>query len=87
MEIKVVLPARDIPLGETVTKVTGEKPYKLIDTVKFYGDDAPENVVAEKGVLFLVSEGQINIIPADKELAWRVDEMDLLYWLQDRGAA
>jgi len=77
MIMKVVLAARFIPEGAIVTKVTGQKEYKLTSEIKFYGEGAPENVTADKNIRFLVNDGQINIITADKELMWRVEANEL----------
>jgi hypothetical protein len=86
MDIKLILPAGEIPLDSTVTKATGNKPYQLVDTIRFFGEGAPENVCSGKGVLFLVNGSSVNAVPADQELAWTMPEEEILSWLAYREA-
>ena len=79
--MKVILPAQSIPDGSTVTKVTGRKLCKLVNTVKIYGEHKEEVVV--QGCKFLISDGNINAIPALTELIWIVEELELLRYLED----
>jgi len=77
-EVKVLLPASAIPLGSTVTKRTGSKPYTLSDGIRVF-DDAnrtPNNQSTRRkiefgdGVRILVNNTDINVIPGDQVLAW-----------------
>jgi len=95
MEITVVLPAGKIPLGSTVTKRTGRKTYTLRDRLRMFpvpltkaereSDAVPaerQEIVAEPGVLFLVSEGDANAILSTTELMWTTTAERLTDWLR-----
>jgi hypothetical protein len=77
--MKVLMEVRDIPVGATVTKKTGEKIYTLRDDVKIYGStqeqtEALRELKADEGTRFLISQnGDISIISGDTELLWHVD--------------
>ena len=89
MIFKVILSAYMIPLGSTVTKVTGEKPYTLRDAITIYGKTIKDRRVikADKGTLFLVNaEGDINVIDDAYGICWRVEGYDLQEYLK-RGNA
>ena len=85
MKMKMLMPAENIPLGQTVTKKNGEKPYTIRDCVKIYGDADPNRqreLKADDGTRFLISEsGDINVINGDVELVWIVDDYDLYRFL------
>lgn len=83
--ILVILPALEIPIGSTVTKRTGAKEYVLKDKVRFFSDDVAQRkeITAAKGVLYLINDGDINIIPADLELIWITESDELLEYLED----
>lgn len=77
---RLIIKAGDVPLGATVTKRTGRRPYKLGDKLVVYGlkSDAPRELKAESGVLFLISEGgTANAIPADTEVVWECSAEEL----------
>ncbi|NIT79612.1 MAG: hypothetical protein GWN58_33180 [Anaerolineae bacterium] len=83
MRLKVILAAHYLPERATVTKPTGQKEYTLTSEIRFYGDNAPEKVTADKNIRFLVSgDGAVNIISADKELAWNVHADELRDFLE-----
>jgi len=95
MEVKVLLPAGKIPLGATVTKRTGKKQYKLLGRLRMFpaplpkaereaGGEKPavQEIRAEPGVLFLVSDGDANAIKATTELMWTTTAEELVYHLQ-----
>lgn len=82
--------AKDIPVGSTVTKKTGEKPYTIRDDIKIYGSTTPDQretlreLKADSGTRFMVAgDGNINIISGDQELLWHVSEGDLYRWIED----
>ena len=72
--------AQTIPVGATVTKKNGEKPYTIRDCVKIYGEEANQKELrADDGTRFLISaNGDINIVAGDTELVWNVPN-DVLY--------
>jgi hypothetical protein len=76
-EVEVILPARDIPDGGEVRKVTGSKVYKISDTIRLRGEGSPPdgNIVAEGGARFLVGDPMVAIwtISGDKKLVWITD--------------
>ena len=84
MTIKVLLPARLIPVESKVTKRNGEKIYIVKDKIPFYngGTQYPE-IRADDGVKFLVSENSINVVDAESELLWHTDENTLSRFLQN----
>lgn len=78
--IKVILPARKIPEGSTVTKLTGTVKYEVHDSVVIYGTDGEKvEIKADEGCRYLCHPGrvEINAIQEDKELIWEVDEWRL----------
>jgi hypothetical protein len=88
--MKVLIQARSIPVGSTVTKKTGDKPYTLRDDVKIYGStqeqtEALRELKADEGTRFLISQtGDISIISGDVELLWHVTEEVLYQYLYMR---
>jgi hypothetical protein len=84
---KVLLPASEIPINSTVTKKTGEKEYRLLDSIKIYNEKGEPQVIKGEGVLYLVDGDSINAISGDKVLGWQIEEADLLGFLQLREDA
>ncbi len=87
---KVILPAEAIPLGSTVTKVTGAKPYILRDDIKIYGSTSEEQketmreLRADKGTRFMVAnDGNINIVAGETELMWHVHAEELYRYMYE----
>ena len=71
--LQILLPAHCIPLGSIVTKRTGKKEYKLLETLRVFGEDGePREIKALPGARFLVCDGTANAIGAETELMWRV---------------
>lgn len=92
--MKLILEAKSIPVGSTVTKKTGEKEYTIRDDIKIYGSTSPEQketlreLKADAGTRFMVSnDGNINIIQGDLELIWHVEPNVLYDWLSDLKAS
>ena len=83
--MKVLMPAKDIPLGAIVTKKTGDKPYTIRENVKIYGtveQQTIREIKCDDGTRFLVSAtGDINIVNSDTELLWHVSDRDLYNYL------
>ncbi len=67
--ISIILPASKIPDGETVYKVTGEKPYAIRREIKVFGDEDKRKFTSTEGTAFLVDQsGSIQVVPADMKL-------------------
>lgn len=83
--MKLILPAREIPGGSTVTKVTGNVTYVIRDSIKVYGTpEVQQEIKAIDGVRFIVNErGDINAVSGNTELAWVVSTEQLGRWLDD----
>lgn len=88
IEIKVILPAKLIPDGSSVTKVNGQYEYTLRDCLRIYPEKesgvAPIIVKAEKGTKFLVAGNSVDHMSAicgDKELVWQTDLVSLRVYL------
>jgi len=86
-KFKLILPAGEIPLGATVSKVTGKAQYTLGVSLKVYGlhklnpnQTEPTEIKAGEGVVFLIDSGKANAISTQTELIWyaRADEVDEL---------
>jgi len=81
--IKMVLPAGEIDLDATVTKVTGTKRYTLTDKISMYdAQGKPTPINAGDGTRFLVAGTSINIVPATQELLWELDVDTALGFLE-----
>ena len=73
-DVKVILPARIIPLGSTVTKRTGTKEYVLRDRITVYDNgDSKQEIIASDGAVYLSSEGCANAIASETNLVWHTD--------------
>lgn len=86
--MKVLIEAKEIPVGGIVTKKTGEKQYIIRDDIKIYGSTGPEQTEtlrelrADRDTRFMVSEDcTINIISGNTELLWHVDAEELYRYL------
>lgn len=83
--------AQHIPVGSTVYKATGEKPYILKNNIRIFTESGTEIIQFPKpkkyentNILFLVNDGDINIIEPTKELKIILDdEHDLLDFADD----
>jgi len=69
---KLLLHAREIPPGATVTKRTGEKKYVLRDQIKVYRAQGDvQEIRALDGTRFLVGpSGDIDVVGSETELVW-----------------
>jgi len=76
--------AKEIPLGSTVTKKTGDKAYILKDKIRIYGDPSlQKEIKADENVRFLVGES-IVMITDNVELLWHVSDLDLYHYLYEK---
>ena len=80
--MRVLLPAGEIPIGATVTKRTGEKPYILRDQITIFTE--PKQVIkAGDQARFLVGDnGDVNVVAMVTELLWTVSEDELSDYLE-----
>jgi len=85
--ITVILPAKEIPLGSTVTKRTGTYKFKLADSITIYHEGGNKQLVtADDGNRFLLPNGDsrsISSISGQTELAWTTDTETLMQYLQE----
>lgn len=82
--MKVILRASEIPDESTVTKLTGKKEYILRSSVKIYGTVPVQEIKAELGAKFIVSEnGNVNAIPGTVELVVKLDRYQIIELLED----
>ena len=92
-QLKLIVPAGDLPDGAVVTKVTGQKKFviKRVLTIYYEPSAGPaENkrtIPAEAGCVFLVDgDGNANAVGAEKEVKWVVG-LDQLNYLHDEEFA
>lgn len=77
-EIKVILPAEDIPDYSTVTKLNGTKLYTLRKSIKIHDRNKaqPTEIAANDACVFLLAQDCATAIDCheiDKELVWHTD--------------
>jgi hypothetical protein len=82
--MKVILPASQIPIGSTVSKIAGARKYKLVNRLVVY-DESNEvrEITAYGDARFMVDdEGRANAVAQDKEIVWYVRKEELLVHLE-----
>lgn len=76
---RLILPAKQIPIGSTVQKLKGSNEYVLASSLTVYrkrrdNEDKTRpskiEITCEPDEVMLLSEGYANIEPDDKELVW-----------------
>lgn len=77
--MKVIVEAKHVEDGTTVTKVKGTKEYTLRRSIKIYGENRQEIKCDENCVFLVDSTGNIDMISNDKELIVHVHPEDLMY--------
>ena len=77
--LKVIACLRDIPVGATVTKIGGVKPYIVRDRVDIYNEAGePQRIHADEGCRYLTDgSGYINAYGFGKEFIWQTDLEEL----------
>lgn len=83
--IKVILPAGEIPITATVTKIGGTSKFSLSKIIRVFSECKVQckTMKAEEGTIFLVdNRPDFSCIPTTKELIWLADEEDLIEWLE-----
>ena len=81
--MKVIVCAKFIEDGTTVTKVKGQKTYILKRSIKIYGENRKEITCDSSCVFLMDNMGNIDMIPEDKELIVHVHPEDLMYDIQE----
>jgi hypothetical protein len=99
MKYKMILPVSEVPLNSIVTKITGEKQYRVRDEFKFWKGESRSStnsevsnekdiqvVEAQKGARFLVplDGGDISAVDSTYEILWRCDRNELIDYLDIR---
>ena len=73
--MRILLCARQIPLGESVTKRSGEKRYILKDSIRIFTKDGKcQTIEATEGAVFLTCEGDANAIDGSTLLLWDIPQ-------------
>ena len=81
--MKVIVGAKYIEDGTTVTKVKGTKEYTLRRSIKIYGENLQEIKCSDECVFLVDSTGNIDMISNDKELIVHVHPEDLMYDIEE----
>lgn len=96
MMMKVIMRAMDIPVGSRVTKIHGNKVYKLVDKINIYGEPAEpggdfRRVTPLFGMRFMVEEkpsdgedASVSAVSGDNELLWLVEDTELFDHLDEK---
>jgi len=93
MDIKVIVPAKEIPDDALVTKVNGTAQYTLQSKIVIYPDSSSQNkaptvIKVESGSKFIVGGNRIDSISAideNKELVWHTDTYELQRYLERKN--
>lgn len=82
---QLIISLKDIPDGEVVRKVTGEKEYFVKRNLKIFTDSqTPVNkeIKCDNGCIFLIPEdGNICMYGEEKQMVWLVDRHTLYNYL------
>lgn len=86
--LKILLPAKSIPVESRVTKKTGENLYTVLDQLVIYPVGGGKQVIkAEEGTRFIVpvSNGHsINCVSGDTEMIWLASAREVRELLDER---
>jgi hypothetical protein len=82
MMLRVLMPAGEIPVGATVTKRTGEKPYILRDKITIYTEPKQEIKAGDQARFLVGDNGDVNVVAMVTELLWTVSESQLSEFLE-----
>lgn len=84
MEIKVILPADEIPILSDVTKINGQKIYQLTDKIRiFTPKEETQELKSKDGTRFLVNDSSVNVVDGKTELVWVTNVCDLYSYLEE----
>jgi len=86
--MKLILPARHIPEGSTVTKRNGTNKYTLVRKIRIFPEksgQAREELTAKDGCVFLVNGiGDVNTHAPTTEFVWEADDEEVLLFVRER---
>ncbi len=83
--MRVILEAGLIPVGSTVTKITGEKRYTLLDELRVFGPRGEsQHIMPYDQSRFIVADHIAHSVSQTTELVWHVERDELIEFL--RGA-
>ena len=89
INMKIILPVKEIPIGSVVTKVNGTKRYEVNRVLKIYGDVAgvPKEIKLDINARFLIPmDGltSINVIDGETEVVWDADCNQIQSYLYEK---
>ena len=83
--MKVILQSKEIPKDSIVSKINGEKKYKIIDSLQVYGDKEKRFILepsnSSRYLIPVQDANGINIVSNEAELVWYIDEKELREFL------
>jgi hypothetical protein len=85
--MKIILEAKEIPIGSFITKINGSYRYKILDKIEVYDTDKniKQNITPIKNddcrFLIGMSSNGINIISSNTELVWHTTKEELIDFL------
>lgn len=83
MKVTLILDADDIPDNSEVTKVTGTKEYILKKNLTLYGPEGKIPIKMPQGFVYIVDEGDINMISAGTKLKIELEIEEAISLLKD----
>ena len=84
--MKVLISAKEIPVGSTVIKKTGSYEYTILDEIQIYQDGDKKTIPAQGGARFLTNgDGAFSAVDGSLELLWVVEEEELIQFLEERS--
>ncbi len=83
--IKMVVQAKNLEDGVTVTKRTGQKEYKIKRSIKIYGDNRKEIKCDVDNIFLVDAEGNLTQIKETTELLAHISTDTLFYELEQHN--
>jgi len=89
INMKVILPVKEIPVGSVVTKLNGQKKYQVRDRITIYDEvkNSSRDITLEMNTRVLWSVDlpmSVNIISGDTEMIWDADYNALQSYLYEK---
>ena len=82
--LELILPASEIPIEQTVTKLNGSITYKISAVIHIYNKGKQQSILAEDGARFLKnSNAEYFVVSADTMLIWVAQKSDFLDWVKN----
>jgi hypothetical protein len=89
--IKIILPAKCIPISSIVSKKNGTKLYIIRHLIRIFNDKGLENEIkCDEETRFLISinpvmnDGSVNVINGNTELVWYAEARDVISYLENK---